>query len=89
MHSKKEKKKEKKRREKIKKREKKDQEGTERQKERNLKTNELNMRSGRRPGPEDSVAVCLYGQSCDMPSWWIDIRASQEDQTEGKKTRKG
>ena len=53
------------------------------------KENDANMRSGRRSSPEDEVAVCWYDESCDISSWWTNIRTSQDDQTEGKTTRRG
>ena len=34
----------------------------------NRKKNEANMRSGRRPSPEDKVAVCWYDQFYDLAS---------------------
>ena len=46
------------------------------------------MLLGRRPSPEDKVAACWYDQSYDMSSRWTNIRTSQEDEMEGKKTRR-
>ena len=34
------------------------------------KKNEANMRSGRRPSPEDKITVCWYDQSNEMSSRW-------------------
>ena len=36
--------------------------------EKKQRKNEANMRSGRRPSPEGTVAVCWYDQSYDMSS---------------------
>ena len=59
-------------------------------KEKKRSKQEANMRFGRRPGPEDKVAVCWYDQSSyDASSRWANIRTSQRDQTEVKKTRGG
>ena len=55
---------------KKKKKKEKREEGTETRKNRQKKRkkNEANIRSGRRPSPEDNVAVCWYDQSYDVAS---------------------
>ena len=47
------------------------------------------MRSGRRPSPEDKVAVCWCDPSYDMCRYWNNIKTSQEERRRVRRQEEG